>query len=566
MPPSVEEEYVQVAEEFYDYPLTLTNLIKWGVDTFPEQEVVYAPPDAPKLRLTFTQVWDRVRRLASALEQLGVKPGDPKRLGTRVGALEWNSHRYLELYYAVPGLGAVLHTANIRYSPEDLAYTINHAGDEILFVKDEFIPLLQAILPRLKTVKKIVIMTDKTEPPQIKLEGFEVYNYEDLIRSSSPYDFKDINERTVATLFYTSGTTGPPKGVFFTHRQLVLHAMGLAISTSTPPYELSIKDVVMPLVPMYHVHAWGGPHAMFLAGQKYVFTGRMDWGYILKTISEEKVTYIYGVPVILYLLLTHPDSPKYDLRGLKYGNGGSAIPEGLYKLARSRGIIVINGYGLSETAPVIAQALLRASTLNWPEDKKENYFMKGLRQIPLVFLKVVDPTGKEVPKDGKTLGELVVRAPWLTPAYFKDPEKTRDLWRGGWLHTGDVAVWDSDGHIWIMDRLKDVVESGGEWISSVKLESIISTYPGVGEVAVVGVSHPKWGERPIAIVVPKPGQRVTEEEIRNHLMQYVEKGEIPKWWIPDKIIITQKELPKTSTGKIDKKILRDSYKDTLLST
>ncbi|MDT7863093.1 MAG: long-chain-fatty-acid--CoA ligase, partial [Vulcanisaeta sp.] len=492
MPPSVEEEYVQVAEEFYDYPLTLTNLIKWGVDTFPEQEVVYAPPDAPKLRLTFTQVWDRVRRLASALEQLGVKPGDPKRLGTRVGALEWNSHRYLELYYAVPGLGAVLHTANIRYSPEDLAYTINHAGDEILFVKDEFIPLLQAILPRLKTVKKIVIMTDKTEPPQIKLEGFEVYNYEDLIRSSSPYDFRDINERTVATLFYTSGTTGPPKGVFFTHRQLVLHAMGLAISTSAPPYELSIKDVVMPLVPMYHVHAWGGPHAMFLAGQKYVFTGRMDWGYILKTISEEKVTYIYGVPVILYLLLTHPDSPKYDLRGLKYGNGGSAIPEGLYKLARSRGIIVINGYGLSETAPVIAQALLRASTLNWPEDKKENYFMKGLRQIPLVFLKVVDPTGKEVPKDGKTLGELVVRAPWLTPAYFKDPEKTRDLWRGGWLHTGDVAVWDSDGHIWIMDRLKDVIKSGGEWIVSTRLEDLISTHPGVGEVAVVGVPHPKW--------------------------------------------------------------------------
>jgi fatty-acyl-CoA synthase len=563
MPPSVEEEYVQVAEEFYDYPLTLTNLIKWGVDTFPEQEVVYAPPDAPKLRLTFTQVWDRVRRLASALEQLGVKPGDPKRLGTRVGALEWNSHRYLELYYAVPGLGAVLHTANIRYSPEDLAYTINHAGDEILFVKDEFIPLLQAILPRLKTVKKIVIMTDKTEPLQIKLEGFEVYNYEDLIRGSSPYDFRDIDERTVATLFYTSGTTGPPKGVFFTHRQLVLHAMGLAISTSAPPYELSIKDVVMPLVPMYHVHAWGGPHAMFLAGQKYVFTGRMDWGYILKTISEEKVTYIYGVPVILYLLLTHPDSPKYDLRGLKYGNGGSAIPEGLYKLARSRGIIVINGYGLSETAPVIAQALLRASTLNWPEDKKENYFMKGLRQIPLVFLKVVDPTGKEVPKDGKTLGELVVRAPWLTPAYFKDPEKTRDLWRGGWLHTGDVAVWDSDGHIWIMDRLKDVIKSGGEWIVSTRLEDLISTHPGVGEVAVVGVPHPKWGERPIAIVVPKPGQRVTEEEIRNHLIQYVEKGEIPKWWIPDKIIITQKELPKTSTAKADKKVLRDLYKNVL---
>ncbi|MFB6470350.1 MAG: AMP-binding protein, partial [Vulcanisaeta sp. AZ3] len=443
---SIEEEYVQKAEEFYDYPLVLTNLIRWGADTFPEQEIVYAPPDALKLRLTFNQLWDRVRRLASALEQLGVKSGDPKRLGTRVGVLEWNSHRYLELYYAVPGLGAVLHTVNIRYSPEDLAYTIKHAGDEILFVKDEFMPLLQAIFPRLRfpglrTVKKVVLMTDKPEPPQVKLEGVEVYNYEDLIKNSSPYDFKDIDERTVATLFYTSGTTGPPKGVFFTHRQLVLHAMAVALSTAAPPYELSVRDVVMPLVPMYHVHSWGGPHTMFLAGQKYVFTGRMEWGHILRTISEERVTYTYGVPAILHLLLTHPDSNKYDLRGLKFGNGGSAMPEGLYKLARSRGVIVINGYGLSETAPVVAQALFKASTLNWPEDKKENYLMKGLRQIPLVFLKVVDAQGNEVPKDGRTLGELVVRAPWLTPAYFKDPERTKELWRGGWLHTGDVAVW-----------------------------------------------------------------------------------------------------------------------------
>lgn len=347
---SINEEFVEKAQEFYDYPLTLLNLIKWGVDTFPEQEVIYAPPDAPpKLRLTFAQVWDRVRRLASALEQLGVKPGDPKRLGTRVGVLEWNSHRYLELYYAVPGLGATLHTVNIRYSPEDLVYTINHAGDEILFIKDEFMPLLQAILPKLKTIRKVVVMSDKPEPPQVKLPGIEVYEYEDLIKRSNPYEFGgDVDERTVATLFYTSGTTGLPKGVFFTHRQLVLHAMGISISTAAPPYELTIKDVVMPpLVPMYHVHAWGGPHAMFLTGQRYIYTGRMDWGgYILKTISEEKVTYVFGVPVILYLLLTHPDSSKYDLKGLKYGNGGSAIPEGLYKLARSRGgIIVINGYG-----------------------------------------------------------------------------------------------------------------------------------------------------------------------------------------------------------------------------
>jgi len=385
-------------------------------------------------------------------------------------------------------------------------------------------------------------------------------------------EFPEIDERTPATLLFTSGTTGPPKGVYFTHRQLVLHAMSVTIAMGYPPYNAFFEGgkkppVSMPLIPLFHVHGWGTPYTVMLSGaRKYVLPGRYDWGHILKLIHEEGVTFTGGVPTILYLLLTHPDSPKYNLSGVRFGNGGSAMPEGLYDAAKARGMIVANGYGMTETAPILTMAYLRPEHLDLPENERKKVLLTTGLPIPLVLLRVVDGQGNDVPKDGKTMGELVVWSPWVAKEYLNDPVKTKNAWRDGWFHTEDVAVWLPDGYIIIVDRLKDVVKSGGEWIVSTRLEDLISTHPGVGEVAVVGVPHPKWGERPIAIVVPKPGQRVTEEEIRNHLIQYVEKGEIPKWWIPDKIIITQKELPKTSTGKIDKKILRDSYKDTLLST
>jgi fatty-acyl-CoA synthase len=565
-------EKEQVVSGFRDYPLTIDKILAWVSYAFPNNEIVYWPPGGSRISVTFAEFADRVRRVTAALMDLGLKPGKAWEFGSKVAVMEWDTLRYVDLFYAVPSIGSTLYTVNIRLAPHDILYTMSVAKPDVLVINiDDFEPFIKPILDNIKSIKMVIYMSDRGRVPGQDY-GVKMIPYEDLLKHEPLREFPEIDERTPATLLFTSGTTGPPKGVYFTHRQLVLHAMSVTIAMGYPPYNAFFEGgkkppVSMPLIPLFHVHGWGTPYTVMLSGaRKYVLPGRYDWGHILKLIHEEGVTFTGGVPTILYLLLTHPDSPKYNLSGVRFGNGGSAMPEGLYDAAKARGMIVANGYGMTETAPILTMAYLRPEHLDLPENERKKVLLTTGLPIPLVLLRVVDGQGNDVPKDGKTMGELVVWSPWVAKEYLNDPVKTKNAWRDGWFHTEDVAVWLPDGYIIIVDRLKDVIKSGGEWISSVKLESIISTHPGVGEVAVVGVPHPKWGERPIAIVVPKPGQRVTEEEIRNHLIQYVEKGEIPKWWIPDKIIITQKELPKTSTGKIDKKILRDSYKDTLLST
>ncbi|MFP3173024.1 MAG: long-chain fatty acid--CoA ligase [Vulcanisaeta sp.] len=547
-----------MCSQYYEYQLTLDKIIRRAAQLYPSIEVVYAPPGGSIIRSNYAREWDRVQRLGSVLEELGVQSGEPGRFGSRVAVLDWNTIRHYELYFAVPMYGAVLHTVNVLLSPEDIIYTMLQAQDEVLFINEDFIPLARVASSLVKSIKKVVIMSDKAEHGEVSFDGVEVYWYEDLLRNAKPYNFPELNENVVATMMFTSGTTGRPKGTYFTHRQLVLHAISVALSITAPPINASIYDVAMPLVPMFHVHAWGLPYIATLTGIKQVYPGRFDWGHILRVINDEGVTIVNGVPTILYNLLTHPDSPKYDLSRLKFIAGGAALPRGLLEEAVKRGVTVVQGFGLTETAPVILLSMEKPNMRDWPMDRRRE--LSGLSAglpLPLVDVRIVDEQDRDVPRDGKTMGELVVRAPWVIKEYLNDPEKTRNAWRNGWFHTDDIAVWDSEGYIQIMDRAKDVIKSGGEWISSTRLEDLISTHPGVGEVAVIGVPHPKWGERPIAIVVPKPGWSVTESDIRNHLMKYVEQGQIPKWWIPDKVIIMESELPKTSTGKIDKKILRD---------
>ncbi|GAB6945582.1 long-chain fatty acid--CoA ligase [Vulcanisaeta sp. JCM 14467] len=552
-----------MSSQYYDYQLTLDKLIRKAALVYPDTEIVYAPPNGPIIRSNYANEWDRIQRLGSVLEELGVRPGEPGKFGSKVAVLDWNTIRHYELYFGVPMYGAVLHTVNVLLAPEDIIYTLLQAQDEVLFINEDFIPLARVAVSLVKTIKKVVIMSDKVEHGEVSFDGAEVYWYEDLMKEARPYNFQELSENTVATMMFTSGTTGRPKGTYFTHRQLVLHAMSVALSITTPPINANIYDVAMPLVPMFHVHAWGLPYIATLTGIKQVYPGRFEWGWVLKLINDEGVTIANGVPTILYNLLYHPDSPKYDLSKLKFIVGGSALPRGLLKEARRRGIHVVQGFGLTETAPVILLSMEKPKMKDWPEDKKRNLILSAGLPIPLVDIKVVDEQGREVPRDGKTMGELVVRAPWITREYLNDPEKTKNAWRDGWFHTDDIAVWDSEGYVWIMDRAKDVIKSGGEWISSTRLEDLISTHPAVYEVAVIGAPHSKWGERPVAIVVPKPGQRVTEDDIKKYLMGLVNEGKMPKWWIPDKVIIVESELPKTSTGKVDKKVLRERFQITL---
>ncbi|WP_069807803.1 long-chain-fatty-acid--CoA ligase [Vulcanisaeta thermophila] len=551
----------------YDYQLTLDKIIRQRALYIPDVELVYSSPSGKVVRSNYAREWDRIQRLGSVLEELGAQPGEPGKFGTIIGVLDWNTLWYYELYFGIPSYGAVMHTVNVLLSPEDIIYTLMQARDEILFINEDFLALAKVAVNLVKSIKKVVIISEREEHGEVGIPNVEVYWYEDLIRDAKPYSFRDLNENAPATLLFTSGTTGRPKGVYFTHRQLVLHAMSVALALTLPPINSTIYDVAMPLVPMFHVHSWGLPYIATLAGIKQVYPGRFEWGHVLKTIKEEGVTIVNGVPTILFNLLYHPDSPKYDLKGLKFISGGAALPRGLLEEATRRGITVIQGFGMTETAPVLTLAYEKPSMRNWDPERKREYTALSIGlPIPLVDVKIVDTEGRELPWDGKSMGELVVRAPWVAREYINDPEKTKHAWRDKWFHTDDLVTITPDGYVWVMDRAKDVIKSGGEWISSTRLEDLISTHPAVAEVAVIGVPHPKWGERPVAIVVPKQGMSVTEDNIKNHLIKYVNNGVIPRWWIPDKVVISNVELPKTSTGKADKKILKERYSNVLSTT
>ncbi|MCL4331730.1 MAG: fatty acid--CoA ligase [Candidatus Thermoplasmatota archaeon] len=528
----------------YDYQLNLKNLFPAALWEHPDQEIVYREISRYRLK----EFYDRVGRLASALSEIGVKPGD------KVAVLDWDTNRYLEAYYAIPMMGAILHTVNIRYPPELIFYTMQHAEDKYVIVSDEFLPLLEKTANLFSFIKGWVVHSDTNK--DVKTSLYRSYGYEDLLKSQEPYDFPDLNENTTATIFYTSGTTGLPKGVTFTHRQLVLQASANALIGTKAPFHLNEKDVYMSLVPMFHVHSWTMPYFILLSGNKYVLPGRFDVKRILELVKKEHITYSFMVPSILYMILTHPEIESYAkyLDGWKVSVGGSALPKGLAQMAQKFGIYAIGGYGLSETCPVLTTSVFNRKVLDMKsEDERIDYRIGTGLPLPFVNLRVVGTNGKDVAWDNSSIGEIIVRAPWLTRGYYKDEEKTAELWRDGWLHTGDLSVVDSLGYLHIVDREKDAIKSGGEFIPSLLLEDVISLMPEAGEVAVVGKPDPKWGERPVVFLTRKGN--LDAARVRSYLAEQVQSGRIQKWWAPDDIIFVD-SMPKTSTNKIDKKELR----------
>jgi fatty-acyl-CoA synthase len=544
---------ISVAQSAYQYPLLIKQLLHAPMVQNPGQLIVYRD----LRRLTYGNLRDRIGRLANCLKMLGVRPGDT------VGVMDWDSNRFLEAFFAVPMMGAILQTVNVRLSPEQITYTINHAGASALLVNDEFVGLVQSIKPQLGKVRTFVVLTDRPEPAESDIEF--AGEYEELLAAASPeYDFPDFDENTQATTFYTTGTTGLPKGVYFSHRQLVLHALAELAAFGSAPEQgrFHRDDVYMPITPMFHVHAWGFPWAATAAGVKQVYPGRYAPDVLLKLIKTEGVTFTHGVPTILQMLLAAAEQADVDLSGLTMVIGGSALSKGLALRALARGVDIYAGYGMSETGPLLTVAHLKTHHLTGsPDDQVEIRTRAGLA-VPLVDLRVVDPDMKEVARDGKATGEIVARAPWLTQGYFNNPDASEQLWAGGYLHTNDIGTVGPDGYVQITDRIKDVIKTGGEWVSSLEVEDLISQHEAVSEVAVIGIKDEKWGERPLAIIVrdPKASTQATEDEIKAHAKIYADKGVISKFAIPHKILFVD-QLPKTSVGKIDKKALRQKYGD-----
>ena len=542
---------IQVARSAYQYPLILKQLLHTPLLQAQDQQIVYRD----RTRLTYRQLGERIGRLASALQKLGVKPGDT------VGVLDWDSNRFLEAFFAIPMMGAVLQTVNVRLSPEQIAYTINHAEASTLLVNDEFVGLLEGLKPQLPKVRTLVVLSDRASPETGSLAF--AGEYETILAAASPdYDFPELDENTQATTFYTTGTTGLPKGVYYSHRQLVLHSLcelaffGLASQQG----RFSRDDVYMPITPMFHVHAWGFPWAATLAGVKQVYPGRYEPALLVKLIKEERVTFTHGVPTILQMLLNAAAASNTDLTGLKMVIGGSALPKALAKQALAAGIDIFAGYGMSETGPIAAVAHVMSRDLGGDPDQEVEFRTRAGMAAPLVDLRIVDPNMNDVPHDGKSAGEIVLRSPWLTQGYFNNPEGSEELWAGGYLHTSDIAVVGAGGYIHITDRIKDVIKTGGEWVSSLQIEDLITQCPGVAEAAVIGVKDERWGERPLALVVKRPaaGNEVTDQIVKSHLKTFADTGVISKYGIPEKIIFVD-ILPKTSVGKINKKVLREQY-------
>jgi fatty-acyl-CoA synthase len=542
---------IERTQSAYSYQLLIKNILRSPLVYSPNQEVVYRD----KVRYDYRTLNKRVSRLANTLKSLAVKPGD------MVAVMDWDSHRYLECFFAVPMMGAVLHTINIRLSPEQLIYTINHAEDVIILVNSDFIPLLEGVKDQLKTVKKVILLTDQDTSPEtsLSIDG----EYESLMsQNPGDYEFPDFHEDTMATTFYTTGTTGLPKGVSFSHRQIMLHTYGIMSGVCAYKSQASVdsSDVYMPLTPMFHVHAWGFPYLMTLLGAKQVYPGRYEPDTILRLIVNEKVTFSHCVPTVMYMLLKSPAIKDMDLSEWKVIIGGAALSKGLCKAAVDLGINSYTGYGMSETCPTLTFANLKPHMLHWTADKQIEIRCRTGLPITNVDLEIVDPEGNPLPHDGKITGEVVVRSPWLTQAYVKDPDRSEALWKNGWLHTGDIGFIDPEGYLQITDRLRDVIKTGGEWVSSLQLEDIISQHEAVSEVAVIGVSDDKWGERPLALVVIKGEYRrkVTADELRAFCMRFVQKGAISTYAVPDRVFFID-SISKTSVGKIDKKKLRKQY-------
>ena len=541
---------IQGTASAYAYPLLIKQLLHTPLAIAPEQEITYQG----KIRYTYRTLKERIERLAGALANLGVAAGQT------VAVMDWDSHRYLEAFFAVPMMGAVLQTVNVRLNAEQILYTLNHAGADVLLVNREFFPLLAPIAARLESVRRFVLIDDEGGT----LEGPVSFaaEYEAMLASTAPgYVFADFDENAQATVFYTTGTTGLPKGVRFSHRQLVLHTLGVATSIGTAAAGATMRtnDVYMPITPMFHVHAWGFPYVATLLGLKQVYPGKYMPEQLLHLIREEKVTFSHCVPTIMQMLLSHPHSAEVDFSGWKVVIGGSAMSQTLAVAAQKRGIDVFTGYGMSETCPVLTLAHLHSKDLELPAEEQAPLRCKTGLPLPLVDLRIVDDEMQDVAHDGIATGELVVRSPWLTQGYLAAPEASETLWAGGYLHTQDIGHIDTHGYLKITDRIKDVIKTAGEWTSSLEVENAVAKHEAVQEVAVIGVADERWGERPLALVVLKPEfeGKVSEHTIRNFSAQLIETSGISRHGVLLQVSFV-KSLAKTSVGKINKREIREA--------
>jgi acyl-CoA synthetase (AMP-forming)/AMP-acid ligase II len=532
-----------------DYPLTIQHIFQRATRLFPHKEIVTRIEDG-YVRSTYGQFGERVQRLANVLRDLGIGPSD------RVGTFGWNTGRHLELYFAAPCMGAVLHTLNIRLFAEQLEYIIQDAEDRVIFVDADLVPLLEKLDGHMPAVRAFVVMGTPTKPTTLT----PAYDYETLLAAASPsYAWPTLDENSAAAMCYTSGTTGNPKGVVYSHRSATLHSFGVLMADSLG---LSERDVVLPVVPMFHANAWGLPYGAALAGAKQVLPGRNLGGpQLVEMIEREKVTVLAGVPSVWIGLLAHleqlaqePTMPNLSsVRAVPCG--GSAIPPALMRGFDRFGLPLLHAWGMTETSPLASVSRVNSDAANLPYDDQFAIRTKQGQPVAGVELRVVNiATGEEVPPDGQTVGEIQVRGPWIARAYYHDEANT-EKFADGWLRTGDVATLDEKGYIQIVDRTKDLVKSGGEWISSVELENLIMAHPKVLEAAVIAIPHPVMQERPAAYVVAKPeyAGQLTADEILDFL-----RPQVAKWWLPDEVLFID-AVPKTSVGKMNKRELRERH-------
>ncbi|RUO76770.1 fatty acid--CoA ligase [Pseudidiomarina taiwanensis] len=538
---------IKPTADAYQYPLLIKQLLLSSQRYGGDNEIVGGNNGK---RYSYAEFYQRVQRLANVLTEAGVKEGDT------VAVLDWDTPRYLECFFAIPMIGAVLHTVNVRLAPEQIVYTMNHAEDDIVLVHDDFVPLLAQVKDQLTTVKGYIQVTDQEQAVEAP---FEVLGeYEQLLAGAlAEFDFPDFDENAVATTFYTTGTTGNPKGVFFTHRQLVLHTMTLAATTSMNDsmQMLQASSVYMPITPMFHVHAWGVPYVATMMGLKQVYPGRYDPATLVKLYLTEKVTFSHCVPTILQMIVSNEGAQNIDFSGWNVLIGGSALTEGLASAALDRGIQVYTGYGMSETCPLLSTSWLPINANDLSHDEQVALRTKAGKPVPFVDMQIIDANGRFLPHNGEDMGEVVVRTPWLTQGYLKEPEKGAELWENGWLHTGDVGSIDADYTLQIRDRIKDVIKTGGEWVSSLDIENLISQHPDIELTAVVGLPDDEWGERPHAMISVRPGKDINRDVIASHLQPFIDAGQIEKWAIPDTVTVVE-DIPRTSVGKIDKKVIR----------
>ena len=535
-----------------DWPLLVHKIIDHAATYHAEREVVTRTVEGPIHRTNYGNIAHRARRVASALDKRGIKLGD------RVATMAWNTYRHIEAWYGIAGIGAVYHTLNPRLFPEQIVYIANHAGDRVIFFDTTFAPLLEKIADKLPGVELYVAMTDAAHLPKLDIPNLMAY--EDLLMEGDPsFEWKEFDEHTACGLCYTSGTTGNPKGVLYSHRSNVLHAL---IAAQADAMGVHNTDSVLPVVPMFHANAWSLAFSAPMVGAKLVMPGpKLDGQSVYELLESERVTLTAAVPTVWLMLLQYLEQTGAKLSTLKRVLiGGSACPRSMIETFEKKyGVDVVHAWGMTEMSPLGTLGTLKAGMAELPHEQQLDYKCKQGHPPFGVEMKIVDDNDVELPRDGKAFGRLKVRGPAVAKAYFRG-EGADAFDAQTWFDTGDVATLDAHGYMTITDRSKDVIKSGGEWISSIEIENIAVGHPSVAEAAVIGVRHPKWDERPLLIIVKKPGQNVTKDEVLGYL-----SGRIAKWWMPDDVAFVE-EIPHTATGKIQKTTLREKFSNYRLPT